>query len=142
MNKTVASAYSSHQRGEESLRETEAHALLSCASRLEAARQDSATEDALFDALRHNQQLWTLFQACLCEKDNPLPLDLKQLLLNISCYIDKTTFRAMSTNDKTLLSSLIALNRTIAAGLSKKPEDQPPMPPPVGGDMPSVTTSV
>jgi flagellar protein FlaF len=115
-------AYNSHQRQDETVRETEAHALLSCASRLEAAKQPDCGKEFFSDALRHNQQLWTLFQACLCDPENPLPRDLKTLLLNLSCYVDKVTFRALAEGNPALLSSLININRTIAAGLRQKPE--------------------
>jgi len=117
MSKDVHSAYNTHQRSEESVRETEARALLSCASRLEAAREESCSQQEFYDALRHNQQLWTLFQSCLCESDNPLPRDLRGLLLNLSCYVDKVTFRALANNNRNLLRSLININRNIAAGL-------------------------
>jgi flagellar biosynthesis regulator FlaF len=111
-------AYSTTQRGEESVRQTEAHALLSCASRLEkACRADCSREDYV-DAIQHNQQLWTLFQACLCEKDNPLPRELKNLLLNISLYVDKVSFNAMGEGSSEILRGLISINRNIAAGLS------------------------
>lgn len=120
MNHELISAYNTHQRSDESVRETEAHALLSCASRLEAARQEDCSREFFADALRHNQQLWTLFQACLCDPENPLPRDLKALLLNISCYVDKVTFRALASRDPHLLKSLISINRTIAGGLRKE----------------------
>lgn len=115
-------AYNTHQRQDETVRETEAHALLSCASRLETAKQPDCNREFFSDALRHNQQLWTLFQACLCDPENPLPRDLKTLLLNLSCYVDKVTFRALAEGNPALLNSLISINRTIAAGLRQKPE--------------------
>ena len=139
MSHEVHSAYNAHQRGDETIRETEAHALLSCASRLEAARDPHCADDVFHAALYHNQELWTVLQACLCEADNPLPRDLKTLLLNISCYIDKETFRALSENDRSGLRGLVNINRTIAAGLranapqitaqqpSKAQENAPPM---------------
>jgi len=142
MSKEVHSAYNTHQRGDESVRETEARALLSCASRLEAAREESCSQDEFYDALRHNQQLWSLFQACMCESDNPLPRDLKGLLLNLSCYVDKVTFRALANNNKNLLRSLININRNIAAGLRQTQQQeavkQAPMAAPT---MPIETTS-
>lgn len=114
-------AYQTHQRSDETIRETEAHALLSCASRLEAARAPNSPRDVFFDALRHNQQLWTLFQACLCDSENALPRDLKVLLLNLNRYVDKVTFRALEEGNREILRSLININRTLASGLSKKP---------------------
>ncbi len=120
MSQEYHSAYQTHQRADETVRETEARALLSCASKLEAVRSGNASREEFGNAVRHNQELWTIFQVCLCEPDNKLPRDLKILLLNLSRYIDKVSFRAVSENNPTLLRSLININRTIAAGLAKK----------------------
>lgn len=120
---TPQSAYGSYQRTGETIRETEAHALLSCASKLEAARDPSISRADFGSAIRHNQKLWTFFQVCLCEPDNALPRDLKVLLLNLSRYVDKTSFRAVKEDNRQLLNSLVNINRTIAAGLAKTPPD-------------------
>lgn len=119
----IHQVYTGHQRSDESVRETEARALLSCASRLEAARRAEGSMDEYIDAVKHNQQLWTIFQVALCEPSNPLPRDLKLLLLNISRYIDKVSFRALSEYNLDLLRSLIDIDRTIAAGLSAKSKE-------------------
>ena len=115
-------AYAANQRGDESVRDTEAHALLSCASRLESVCHEGCSPDDYIAAIQRNQELWTLFQACLCEADNALPSDLKTLLLNISLYVDKASLRAVSEHDTGLLKGLISINRNIAAGLSAKPK--------------------
>jgi flagellar protein FlaF len=144
-NPGMMNAYSAHQRADETVRETEAHALLSCAGRLEAARAEGASMESYIDAIKHNQQLWTIFQVCLCEPDNPLPRDLKILLLNISRYIDKASIRALSHFEPDLLKGLISINRNIAAGLSVKVEgDQPTASktPEVPADYVPLTTSV
>jgi len=116
--------YTAHQRSDESIRETEARALLSCANRLENARRPDCPREEFVAAVRHNQQLWTLFQSCLCEPDNPLPDDLKIILLNISRYVDKASFRAIGDGDAGVLPGLISINRNIAAGLSAKPKQE------------------
>ena len=99
-------------------REVDARALLSCASGLRAAI-DNQGQDMLFygDAIRRNQRLWTLFQVALCEPDNQLPKNLKGILLNLSGYVDRVSFRAMSAYAPQLLNSLIDINRMIATGL-------------------------
>ncbi|MDX9690210.1 MAG: flagellar biosynthesis regulatory protein FlaF [Proteobacteria bacterium] len=125
MNTQLHNAYQTHQRSDETFRETEAHALLSCASKLELARQEGSSREAFSEALQHNQRLWTVFQVCLCDPENELPKDIKVLLLNLSNYVDKVTFRALAEGNRTLLRSLININRTLAAGLSKNPaQDQ------------------
>jgi flagellar protein FlaF len=130
-------AYTSTQRSDEPIRETEARALLSCAGKLEAARAPNAPMEEYIAAIKHNQQLWTIFQVCLCEPDNTLPRDLKILLLNISRYVDKASFRALTNYEPDSLKGLISINRNIAAGLSVKAEKSMPsnatMPPPQEG---------
>jgi flagellar protein FlaF len=120
-------AYSSHQRGKEDARETDARALLSCASRLKAAIEDGGKDmKAYGDAIRHNQRLWTIFQVALCDPENPLPQHLKVTLLNLSRYVDRVSFRAVTSFQPQLLTDLIEINRSIAAGLTKKPQSESP----------------
>ncbi len=134
-------AYATHQRQDEDGRETDKRALLSCAGRLKAALDDAGKDmQAYADAIRHNQRLWTIFQVALCDPENPLPRELKVTLLNLSRYIDRVSFRAITEFAPQLLNSLIDINRTIAAGLNKKPAavtppamamQQPPAPVPI-----------
>jgi flagellar protein FlaF len=122
--------YSTHQRSKEGSRQTDAIALLSCASRLRAVLDGGgADRDAYVQALRHNQRLWTIFQVALCDPDNALPRDLKMTLLNLSRYVDRVSFRAMGSFMPQILTSLIEINRMIAAGLNIKPktEEMAPM---------------
>ena len=119
-------------------RETDARALLVCAARLNDAKTlmelDGKSKDNLRlygEAIRYNQRLWTIFQVALCDPENPLPEDLKVILLNLSNYVDKTSFRAVGRYTPNLVDSLININRIIAAGLSKKPEGAAETPAPV-----------
>lgn len=123
--KNPYAAYNTTQRNDESPRETEAQALLSCAGRLERVRNNDVSREEFADAIQHNQKLWTVFQVGLCEPDNPLPSELKVTLLNLSLYVDKTSFQAVATNDPELLRSLISINRNVAAGLSAAPKEAP-----------------
>lgn len=120
MNNQPHDAYKVHQRSDETIRETEAHALLSCANKMEDARNEDVSREDYVAALRHNQRLWTVFQVALCEPDNKLPKDLKVVLLNLSRYIDKVTFRALQEDNRNIIRSLVNINRTIAKGLNKK----------------------
>jgi len=116
------SAYTGNQKEGASQRAIEAHALLSCAAKLRQA-QEPETDDALYaEIVRHNQRLWTIFQVSLCEEDNQLPRDLKITLLNLSRFVDKISIRALVEKNPSLLTSLIDINRNIAAGLSITPE--------------------
>lgn len=139
-------AYSSNQRQNEDSRETDKRALLSCASRLKAALDGGGQDMKEYsDAIRHNQRLWTIFQVALCDPDNALPRELKTTLLNLSRYIDRVSFRALTAFAPQLLNSLIDINRIIAAGLNAKPKVENQAPPPGMPPMPppgSVMTSV
>ena len=130
-----------HQHQRQSDREIEARALLSCASLLAAAKEGN---DHKFytEALKRNQRLWTFFQVALCDPDNPLPRELKIILLNLSRYVDKVSFRAIAEYKPTLLANLIDINRHIATGLSAKLKtgDQAP-PPPKPPGQPVMTTA-
>jgi flagellar protein FlaF len=115
-------SYAPHQRQNEDGRETDKRALLSCARRLQEALDDGGKDmKAYADAIRHNQHLWTVFQVALCDPANELPKSLKVTLLNLSRYVDRTSFRAISEYMPQLLNSLIEINRIIAGGLSKQP---------------------
>jgi flagellar biosynthesis activator protein FlaF len=118
-------------------RDTDARALLSCASCLNDAKElmkgNVKSKDNLKiygEAIRKNQRLWTIFQVALSDPDNHLPLPLKTTLFNLSQYVDKTSFNAIGKYAPELIDSLIKINRIIAAGLSKKPHGAPATTPP------------
>lgn len=127
-NQDKVGAYSANQQvAEQDGREIDKRALLNCASRLKAALDDGGNDMVAYTtAIRLNQRLWTVFQVALCDPENLLPRDLKITLLNLSRYVDKVSFRAITAFDAQLLNSMIDINRTIAAGLNKQPETQKP----------------
>lgn len=117
-------------------RETDSRALLLYASKLEGIKsimeQDPRSKENLKlygDTIRQNQRLWTIFQVAIVDPENPLPGDLKITLLNLSRYVDKTSFCAVGRYRPDLIDSLISINRTIAVGLSKTPPEQASSPP-------------
>src|ERR1700678_389550 len=113
--------YATHQDAELDGREIDKRALLSCASRMREALDKGAGDMKTYvDDIRHNQRLWTMFQVALCDPENLLPRDLKVTLLNLSRYIDRVSFNAISAFAPHLLTNLIDINRTIATGLAKK----------------------
>ena len=126
------SNYKDTQHEGETLREAEARALLSCASRLQRVCDDHFDREIYGEAIQLNQQLWTIFQASLIEAENPLPADLRTLLLNLARYIDKVSFRALAEAPAPhLLRSLIQINRNIAAGLSVRQPSAAAAQPPI-----------
>lgn len=118
--------YTQHQRGNEDSRETDKRALLICAGQLQSC-VDLGKENmpAYQECLKKNQQLWTMFQVALTDPENELPQDLKILLLNISRYIDKTSFQAIASFNPALVKSLININRVIAEGLANSLKSLP-----------------
>jgi flagellar protein FlaF len=123
-----------HAEATASSRETDAQALLTCAWRLDDAKKlmegnPRSKENVKIygEAIRTNQRIWTIFQIALSDTENPLPQNLKIILMNLSRYVDQTSFRAVGKYRPDLIDSLISINRTLAAGLSKKPAvDTPP----------------
>jgi len=114
-------AYKNVQKTTTTGRDLEAHVLTQTALRLGESLQQwqegrLEIED-LFEALRNNQRLWTILQSELANADNPLPLKIKEDLLNLSLFIDKRTFEMMADIDPEKIKVLIDINMNIAAGL-------------------------
>ena len=106
-------------------REVEASVLSQAAQRLKECQQQleqRGASEALIQALRYNQQLWTIFQVELAEKDHPLPKDLRLSLLRLSQFVDRRTFDVMASPAAEKLSILIDINRNIASGLLQQAE--------------------
>jgi flagellar protein FlaF len=120
-------------------REIDRRALMNCAARLNTALLDQGKDmQAYADAIRHNQKLWTMFQVALCDPENALPRDLKMTLLNLSRYIDRVSFRAITAFAPQLLNSLIDIDKMIATGLAKKAAAATTVSPPPRMDKPPV----
>lgn len=125
MSQDKVDAYTSHQQVQMDGREIDKRALLNCASRLKIALDDGGKDMKLYqEAIRHNQHLWTIFQVALTDPSNGLPDDLKLTLLRLSGYVDRVSFRIITEFMPQMLESLIDINRKLAAGLAKKPEQQ------------------
>lgn len=71
----------------------------------------------LDEALKYNQRIWSLFQAELSKKENPLPVQIKLNLLALSRFIDQRIFDTMAFPDPRKLDIIIKINNNIAAGL-------------------------
>lgn len=139
------STYSRTQSNTETLRESEAQALLRVASKLELAQGEGVGYFDYCDAVRQNQKLWTIFQASLADPEtNKLPVDLTETLKGLSIYIDRRSLRAIGEFDKSLLRVLIDINKQIAMGLMQRAENEattvmaqqaPQTPPPAGSGL-------
>ncbi len=113
-------AYSSVNKVTMSGREIEADVLTRAAVKLKDCQDnwDIDNRDEKLDAaLKFNQRVWSIFQGELAREDNPLPGKLKLDLIRLSAFIDRRIFEVMSFPSSEKLTSIININRNIAAGL-------------------------
>lgn len=103
-------------------RETEAWALTEAARRI-AEGQRREDQGALLDAVRLNWRLWTLFQSEIAGGDSTLPQELRQNMLSLCNFVDKTTVEIIADPAPQKADILVTINRHLAAGLfSAMPE--------------------
>ena len=108
-------------------RETEARVLTKAALKLKRCQDSWHTEgreERLDEALKYTQRIWSIFQAELSEKENPLPQQIKINLLRLASFIDKRIFETMAFPSPEKLTIIIDINRNIAAGLRNVPSDE------------------
>ena len=98
-------------------RELEAHLLLKAAARLQAVIDSLDDKSDLDGALTYNRKLWTVFLTSALSSDNPLPLQVRQNVANLGMYIMSQTVALTSNPQVSVLSSLVSINRELAAGL-------------------------
>ena len=102
-------------------RSTEAWALGEASRRLALAAKMDDKGEALREALRLNQRLWTIFQGALSEPDCPLPKPVRDNVLALSVMIDRHILSRLADLDGTKIGPILEINRSIAEGLSAKP---------------------
>lgn len=99
-------------------RNLEADLLLKAASRLQSVHDSWADKKQLLDeALRYNRELWAIFLSSATDKDNPLPADIRQNVANLGLFVMNHTLATISDPRPEQLTSLININRELAAGL-------------------------
>ena len=76
--------------------------------------------EALREALRLNQRLWSIFQAALSEPDCPLPKDVRDNVLTLSLMIDRHVMARLGDLDGSKIQPILDINRAIAEGLAGK----------------------
>ncbi len=101
-----------------------AQKLTFCFNNWEAADR----EENLKEALRYNQQVWTVLQTELASPENPLPKKLKEDLLSLSAFIDRKIFDIMSFPAPEKLTAIIKINLNLAAGLSSSASEDKSFP--------------
>jgi flagellar biosynthesis activator protein FlaF len=113
-------AYRNVQKITSSGREIEALVLSRAAQKLAEVQNNWNAPDRdeqLDEALRYNQQIWSIFQGELMKEENPLPKPLRRDILSLSAFIDRRIIEVMASPDPEKLNVIININLNIAAGL-------------------------
>lgn len=124
MHQSPANAYTTMQKENLSGRELEASVLTRAGIMLKQVQENWSAQDRdakLLEAIKFNQKVWSFFQAELSDPDNPLPVILRQDILNLSIFVDKRLFEVMANPDKDKLQIVIDIDFNIAAGLRTVP---------------------
>ncbi len=91
---------------------------MKAASRLKAVQDGwDKTRPDLDNALLYNRKLWTIFLTSATNAENPLPTDVRQNVANLGVFIMNETLACMANPNPDRLSTLININRELAAGL-------------------------
>lgn len=107
-------------------RELEASILTKAGAMLKRCQEnwtDAVRDMKLDDALKFNQKVWSFFQAELTDPENPLPLELKSNILNLSIFIDKSIYDIMAYPEPEKLTTIIDINLNLAAGLFTRSDE-------------------
>jgi flagellar biosynthesis activator protein FlaF len=113
-----AQAYRAVAKEIASPRDLEANLLLKAAARLQAVIDSwDQNKSDLNAALLYNRKLWTVFLGSAMSADNPLPSEIRQNVANLGMYIMSQTIAATSKPQVEIISSLVSINRELAAGL-------------------------
>ena len=118
----ASKAYSNIAKETASPRELEASLLLKAAAKLQEV-QKSWTDPkpaGLDEALLYNRRLWTVFIDAVIRDDNKLPKQVCENLTALGMRVMGDTFTMMTKPAPEQLTTLININRGIAAGLRGK----------------------
>ena len=102
---------------------TEAWALIEAARRMAVASDYAALDkiedrNKVRDAVRLNWRLWTIFQAEMTgADDDTIPDEIRVNMLTLCKFVDQHTVDTMQDPVPEKVSTLIEINRNIAAGL-------------------------
>jgi flagellar protein FlaF len=115
----AAQAYARTVQVSAPAREIEAQALLKAAKQLQEVQTNwGGLDQRVHAALQFNRQLWTIFLSAAQSNDNPQPLEVRQQIANIGVFVMNQTVEMQLAPEPGKLSSLIEINRNIAAGLA------------------------
>jgi flagellar protein FlaF len=117
---TGAQAYTRTVQASAPAREIEAQALLKAAKQLQDVQTHwpEIDQQHIEAALRFNRQLWVIFLSAAQNDENPQPIEIRQQIANLGIFVMNQTVDMQLAPEPKKLSSLIEINRNIAAGLS------------------------
>jgi flagellar protein FlaF len=116
--------------------------LLQAAQRLEslAARLGNGEKvslEEIGEILNYNQKLWQLFVSDMNNPEHPVPQEIRNNIASLALFIFKRTNEILIDNKPEKYKALVNINRSIAAGLMKRPASGAPAP----AQKPSMETS-
>ena len=117
-------AYESVAKATLSGREIEAAVLTKAALKLKKCQNNwdaPDRENRLDEALKYNQQIWSIFQSELSREDHELPNKLRLDILRLAAFIDRRIFETMAFPSPEKLKIVIDINNNLAAGLRSSP---------------------
>lgn len=118
---TGAKAYARTAQTTASPRAIEAQALLKAAHKLHDVMANwTRTDTGLVDALMFNRKLWSIFVSDAISDANPESIEIRQNIANIGIFVLTQCAAIQAKPEVEGLSSLIEINRNIAAGLSAR----------------------
>lgn len=118
MSTAAAQAYARTAQTTASPREVEAQALLMAAKQLQDAQQDWNNDGAVAKAVLFNRKLWSIFLSAAIDEKNPQTKDIREQIANLGIFVMGQTAAFQVQPSPDMLTSLIEINRNIAAGLS------------------------
>jgi flagellar protein FlaF len=118
MHNSAAQVYGRTAQQTVNPRDLEADLLMKAAAKLQRVFDDWGNRRCdLEEALLYNRKLWTIFVSSATRPEHPLPGPVKQNIASLSTFIFNRTISIQSDPQPDKLSSLITINREIAAGL-------------------------
>lgn len=120
---SAAQAYQTIAKQTVSPRDLEADLLLRAAARLQAVKDNwaNSTREKLNEALLYNRKLWSVFLTSATGEENPLPVEVRQNVANLGLFVMNHTLTVQADPRPERLTTLININRELAAGLRSGP---------------------
>jgi len=119
---SLNNSYSAPKLGASAPGEVQAWGLTQAALRMSQAKENG-DKQGMIDAIRLNWRLWTIFQAELFDPDSTVPVDIRTNILSLAQYIDKHTVDFLAKPAPERLDTLININRELALGMYKQPDE-------------------